>query len=251
MMQNKYAEQVQRPEDLIAEHMQLVRKLAFYFHSRVRGAVEVEDLIQIGYIGLIDASKKYERHEGVTFSSYASIRIRGAILDHLRRSSNLCRTTIAMQRKVNVVNASLERKLQRLPTAQETATDLNMTIQDLDQWSQAFQSNVHQSLDQVYDEYSIWYVSDTGNPEDELSKTELRNALRKSLEGLPQREALVLQLYYVEELNVYEIAAVLEVTTGRVSQIKKVAIMNLRNRMTEVTGNANIAEVAEMFSKGA
>jgi RNA polymerase sigma factor for flagellar operon FliA len=187
----------------------------------------------------------------VTFSSYASIRIRGAILDHLRRSSNLCRTTIAMQRKVNVVNASLERKLQRLPTAQETATDLNMTIQDLDQWSQAFQSNVHQSLDQVYDEYSIWYVSDTGNPEDELSKTELRNALRKSLEGLPQREALVLQLYYVEELNVYEIAAVLEVTTGRVSQIKKVAIMNLRNRMTEVTGNANIAEVAEMFSKGA
>ena len=85
VMQSKYAEQVQRPEDLITANMQLVRKLAFYFHSRVRGAVEVDDLIQIGYMGLIDASQKYERHEGVTFTAYASIRIRGAILDHLRR----------------------------------------------------------------------------------------------------------------------------------------------------------------------
>ena len=89
VMQSKYAEQEHRPEDLITANMQLVRKLAFYFHSRVRGAVEVEDLIQIGYMGLIDASQKYERQEGVTFTSYASIRIRGAILDHLRRSSNL------------------------------------------------------------------------------------------------------------------------------------------------------------------
>ena len=68
VMQSKYAEQVQRPEDLITANMQLVRKLAFYFHSRVRGAVEVDDLIQIGYMGLIDASQKYERHEGVTFT---------------------------------------------------------------------------------------------------------------------------------------------------------------------------------------
>ena len=250
VMQSKYAEQVQRPEDLITANMQLVRKLAFYFHSRVRGAVEVDDLIQIGYMGLIDASQKYERHEGVTFTAYASIRIRGAILDHLRRSSNLCRTTISMQRKVNVANAALERKLQRLPTAQETAVELNMTMADLDQWSQAFQSNVHQSLDEVYDEYSIWYVSDKGNPEEELSKAELRNALRKALEGLAQREALVLQLYYVEELNVYEIAEVLEVTTGRVSQIKKSAISNLRTLLAQVTGNNSLADVSEMFSKG-
>jgi RNA polymerase sigma factor FliA len=102
----------------------------------------------------------------------------------------------------------------------------------------------------VYDEYSIWYVSDKGNPEEELSKTELRNALRKALEGLAQREALVLQLYYVEELNVYEIAEVLEVTTGRVSQIKKSAISNLRTLLAQVTGNNSLADVSEMFSKG-
>jgi len=104
----------------------------------------------------------------------------------------------------------------------------------LREWEQAFQANVHQSLDNVYDEFSIWFVSNENTPEDNISDSELRNVLKDALTTLPEREALVIQLYYVEELNVYEIAEILEVTTGRVSQIKKAAIARLRSFMEQI-----------------
>lgn len=236
MLRARYPEQNPTPNELIEDQMEKVRKLAYYYHSRVRGAVEIEDLVQVGYVGLLDAAQKYVRKEGVTFAAYAAIRIRGAIVDHLRRASNLCRTTIAMQQRVNQATKLLERSLQRSPTPVEIAQELGMGLDEFESWRQAFQANSHQSLEEMQDEFSIWFATDQGNPEEELNKTELRNALRKSLEAVSPREALVLQLYYVEELNVYEIAEVLEVTTGRVSQIKKSAINTLRNRLAELTG---------------
>lgn len=236
MLRARYPEQNPSPNDLIEGQMEKVRKLAYYYHSRVRGAVEVEDLVQVGYVGLLDAAQKYVRKEGVTFAAYAAIRIRGAIVDHLRRASNLCRTTISMQQRVNKATKLLERNLQRTPTPVEIAQELGMGVDEYESWRQAFQANTHQSLEEMQDEFSIWFVTDQGNPEEELNKTELRAALRKSLEAVSPREALVLQLYYVEELNVYEIAEILEVTTGRVSQIKKSAITTLRTRLSELTG---------------
>lgn len=236
MLRAGYPEQNPSPNDLIEGQMEKVRKLAYYYHSRVRGAVEVEDLVQVGYVGLLDAAQKYVRKEGVTFAAYAAIRIRGAIVDHLRRASNLCRTTISMQQRVNKATKLLERNLQRTPTPVEIAQELGMGVDEYESWRQAFQANTHQSLEEMQDEFSIWFVTDQGNPEEELNKTELRAALRKSLEAVSPREALVLQLYYVEELNVYEIAEILEVTTGRVSQIKKSAITTLRTRLSELTG---------------
>jgi RNA polymerase sigma factor for flagellar operon FliA len=222
---------------LIAEQMDQVRRIAYYFHGRVRGAVEIEDLVQVGYIGLVDAAQKYERQEGATFAAYAGIKIRGSIADHLRRASNLCRTTIINRQKVNRASLALEQRLQRMPTSVEIAAELEMSVQEYEQWRQAFQANTLQSIEEVHDEFSVWFFSDAGNPEDEINKTELRAALRKALESLSEREALVIQLYYVEECNIYEIAEILEVTTGRVSQIKKAAIGTLRNRLAELTGD--------------
>ena len=236
MLRAGYPEQNPSPNALIEGQMEKVRKLAYYYHSRVRGAVEVEDLVQVGYVGLLDAAQKYVRKDGVTFAAYAAIRIRGAIVDHLRRASNLCRTTISMQQRVNKATKLLERTLQRTPTTVEIAQELGMGVDEYESWRQAFQANTHQSLEEMQDDFSIWFVSDRGNPEEELNKTELRAALRKSLDAVSPREALVLQLYYVEELNVYEIAEILDVTTGRVSQIKKSAINTLRNRLSELTG---------------
>ncbi|MEY2955596.1 MAG: hypothetical protein RL123_324, partial [Pseudomonadota bacterium] len=100
MIRRGYLEQSTRPEDLVATHLEMVRRIAYQLHGRVRGAVEVEDLIQVGYMGLVDASRKYEKRDGVNFDAYALIRIRGAILDFLRRNSNLCRTTIIMRQKI-------------------------------------------------------------------------------------------------------------------------------------------------------
>ena len=219
---------------LIENNMGLVRKIAWHMHGRVKSAVEIEDLIQIGMYGLVTAAQNYVVKEGVSFASYAGIRIRGEIVDHLRRNSNLCRTTIQMQQKYNASFEKLSRQLQREPKNSEIAKDMGLEASELDNWEQAFAANTHQSLDNVYDEFSIWFASNDQSPEDELSDTELRENLVEALKTLPEREAMLVQLYYVEELNVYEIAEVLEITTGRVSQIKKSAISRLREFIQKI-----------------
>ena len=219
---------------LIENNMGLVRKIAWHMHGRVKSAVEIEDLIQIGMYGLVTAAQNYVVKEGVSFASYAGIRIRGEIVDHLRRNSNLCRTTIQMQQKYNASHEKLSRQLQREPKNNEIAKDMGLEESELDNWEQAFAANTHQSLDSVYDEFSIWFASEDQSPEDELSESELRKNLVEALKTLPEREAMLVQLYYVEELNVYEIAEVLEITTGRVSQIKKSAVSRLREFIQKI-----------------
>ena len=232
-MEKGYPEQIPDVEGLISGHMDLVRKIAWHMHGRVGSAIEIDDLIQIGYFGLVTAAQKYSVKEGASFASYAVLRIRGAIVDHLRKSSNLCRTTIQMQQKTKKVEASLLKKLHRSPSRQEISDELGIKIDEFDEWERAFAANVHTSLDAAYDEFSMWFVSKDSGPEQKLNEADLRKSLRMSLEDLSQKEALVIQLYYVEELNVYEIAEVLDVTTGRVSQIKKSAISKLRKSMDQ------------------
>ncbi|PQM60203.1 MAG: FliA/WhiG family RNA polymerase sigma factor [Rhodobacteraceae bacterium] len=232
-MEKGYPEQIPDVEGLISGHMDLVRKIAWHMHGRVGSAIEIDDLIQIGYFGLVTAAQKYSVKEGASFASYAVLRIRGAIVDHLRKSSNLCRTTIQMQQKTKMVEASLLKKLHRSPSRQEISDELGIKIDEFDEWERAFAANVHTSLDAAYDEFSMWFMSKDSSPEQKLNEADLRKSLRMSLEDLSQKEALVIQLYYVEELNVYEIAEVLDVTTGRVSQIKKSAISKLRKSMDQ------------------
>ena len=229
-----YSETPKNINTLIEKNLGLVRKIAWHMHGRVKSAVEIEDLIQIGMYGLVTAAQNYVVKEGVSFASYAGIRIRGEIVDHLRRNSNLCRTTIQMQQKYNASFEKLSRQLQREPKNSEIAKDMGLEASELDNWEQAFAANTHQSLDSVYDEFSIWFASNDQSPEDELSDTELRENLVEALKTLPEREAMLVQLYYVEELNVYEIAEVLEITTGRVSQIKKSAISRLREFIQKI-----------------
>jgi len=105
------------------------------------------------------------------------------------------------------------------------------------EWERAFQANTVESLDGAYDQYSIWFASDDQSPEDMLNDKDLKELLKVSLQQLSGNEALVIQLYYVEELNVMEIAEVLEVSNGRVSQIKKSAIAKLRESMNTLQSN--------------
>ena len=229
-----YSESTKDINSLVEKNMGLVRKIAWHMHGRVKSAVDIEDLIQIGMYGLVTAAQNYVVKEGVSFSSYASIRIRGEIVDHLRRNSNLCRTTIQMQQKYKSSVEVLSKQLQREPNNDEIAVEMGLKTAELHNWEQAFAANTHQSLDTVYDEFSIWFATKEQNPEEELTDTELRENLVEALKTLPEREALLIQLYYVEELNVYEIAEVLDITTGRVSQIKKNAISRLREYIKKI-----------------
>ena len=227
-MKHSYAAQQPDVDELIASHSDLVRKIAWQIHGRARHITEIEDIVQIGYTGLIVAAQNYTPLDGASFASYASIRIRGAIVDYLRKSSNLCRTTIQVKKRYNAVVEKLERQLLRQPNRLEIADEMDMSEEQLTEWEAAFQANTPQSIDSVYDQFSIWFTSPDNNPEEDLNEAELQKLLKTALTELPEREALVIQLYYVEELNVFEIAEVLEISTGRVSQIKKSAIGQLR-----------------------
>ena len=127
-----------------------------------------------------------------------------------------------------MLRGKTERQLLRHPNRLEIAQEMEINEDQLTEWEAAFQANSLQSIDEVYDQFSIWFKSLDNTPEEELNEVELQKLLKKAIVELPEREALVIQLYYVEELNVFEIAEVLEVSTGRVSQIKKTAIAQLR-----------------------
>ena len=177
------------------------------------------------------SAQKYSPKEGVNFAQYAQLRIRGSIIDFLRKNSNLCRTTIKKKQEFERTKLDLEKKLNRQATEQELIDSLGISDDEFNYWKKAFEANVVQSLDTAYNEYSILFASKDDNPESSLQNKELKNQIKEALGVLNQREALVAQLYYVEELNVYEIAEVLEISTGRISQIKKSIIGKLRNEI--------------------
>ena len=114
------------------------------------------------------------------------------------------------------------------------AEKMGIELNEYREWEKAFNANIHQSLDEVYDEYSMWFVSKESTPEENLDKSQLKDILARALKDLPSKEAMVIQLYYVEELNVYEIAKVLDLTNGRISQIKSQAIKKLRNELGNI-----------------
>ena len=221
-------------ETLIKSCLNLVKKIAWHYHGRVKNIIEIDDLIQIGMLGLVTAAENFIEKPGVTFSSYARIRIKGEIVDFLRKNSNLCRTTIVNKQKYEKTFEKLQKNLNRDPYDYELIQELKIDINELHKWKEAFAANKLENLDAVYDEFSIWFLSKENDPEEKFNELELRNSLLKALKKLEKVEALVIQLYYVEELNVYEIAKILDLTNGRISQIKSVAIKKLRNEIKNI-----------------
>tara|TARA_B100000963_G_scaffold360401_1_gene391157 strand:- start:642 stop:1346 length:705 start_codon:yes stop_codon:yes gene_type:complete len=217
--------------NLIQENLNLVKKISWQLHARVQNIVDVEDLIQQGMEGLVHAAQKYTPKDGVNFSQYAKLRIRGSIIDYLRKNSNLCRTTIKKKQEFEKYKVDLEKQLNREPTTRELIEFMGINDEEYNYWKQAFEANIVQSLDAAYSEYSIIFASNQDNPEADLQNKELKKQIRDALNILNEKEAMVAQLYYVEELNVYEIAEVLEISTGRISQIKKSIIEKLRDEI--------------------
>lgn len=234
MLARRYAEQAPSPDQLVRSHMDLVRKIAWHMHGRIGRMAEIDDMLQVGYMGLVDAARRYTPRQGATFAAYAAIRIRGSIIDFLRSSSSLCRATIVMQQKMRAATLKLEQQLMRAPEKSELAAEMGLTLTELEDLKTQFGASQIKSLDEVYTDHSMLFSDAARTVEDKMQQDEMRRLLRRALETLPEREAMVLQLYFVEELNVYEIAEILGVTTGRVSQIKKAAVGRLRETIAEL-----------------
>ncbi len=220
-------------EDLIKNNYELVKKIAWHLHGRVQSIIDIEDLIQIGMVGLINAAQNYKPVKDASFSSYANLRIRGEILDHLRKNSSLCRSTIKVKKLAENAIENLIKKLGREPDSIEIAKEINLEHSKYLEWEAAFQASSIKNIDDIYDEFSYWFASKDDNPEQNINNKELKEILKKSLSVLNEKQALLIQLYYVEELNIYEIAKVLDISTGRVSQIKSSALTLIRSKIKD------------------
>lgn len=212
----------------VRSHMPLARKIAWQIHGRARDLFDIDDMIQMAMLALVESAQRFEDRGEATFGSYAMMRIRGTLIDHIRNNLSLSRN--AVQRRDKIATAEKEimaeggdPKDPNLLTAK-----LGITSAELAIWRNQISVAPDKSLDEVYDDHSAWFADQGHTPESALAADDLKSRLVANLKRLKERDAMVLQLYYVEELNLEEIAEVLEVTVGRVSQIKKAALAQLR-----------------------
>ena len=215
-------------DTLVASHLGLVRKLSWHVHSRVSSAIDIEDLIQIGTILLIESARSFVDRGQASFATYATIRIRGGMIDALRRSATMVRSAMRRRREFGVARTSLEGQLGRAATDEEMAAQLGLGI---DAYRLAVNSTAsvrHESIDDVYSDHSTWFADASPDAFDTLTRQRLKTAVTAAIDVLPEREALVLQLYFVEELNLDEIGLTLGVGAARVCQIKKAALAKVR-----------------------
>ncbi len=224
----------------IERYSVLVKRIAHHLLGRLPPSVQVEDLIQAGMIGLIEAQQNYDATKGASFETYAGIRIRGAMLDDMRRGDWVPRSVHKNNREINQAIAELEGMLNRDPNDSEVAAHLGMT---LDQYHSAL-TDINcsklvgiEDLGVSDDAISPTDESDDSNPFKGVADESFRKALVESIKQLPEREALVLSLYYDEELNLKEIGDVLGVSESRVSQILSQSMQRLRTKLSAWTQN--------------
>ncbi len=220
------------PEALARTHMPLVRKIAWHVHGRVSSAIDIEDLVQIGMVALVEAANSFE-DRGMGFASYAQLRVRGAMIDHLRRQATLTRSAMASRKELAKVRSRLEQKFGRLPTEAEMCADMGLDPVAFRELADSVEMVQHTSMDEVYSDQSMWFADNEDRADEVLERESLKAVLAKCIGELPQREAMVLQLYFVEEMNLEEIGLTLDIGAARVCQIKKAALDRLREKLRD------------------
>ncbi len=222
-------------DELIMTHLPKVKYIADRIAARLPPTVERDDLYGAGVVGLIDAVERYDATRGVAFTTFAEMRVRGAILDNLRAFDWASRTTRRRAREVQTAYSQLEQELGRSVTEAEVALQMNMPIAELRETLQDIRGLRVSNLDDRNEETGLSVadmISDTAiSPFDQLGNSEYRNLLAVAIDKLPERERQVIALYYVEELTMKEIGEVLGVTESRVSQVRTQAIARLRTNI--------------------
>ena len=217
---------------LIEGHSALVRRIAWHVHSRMSSAIDVEDLIQIGLIALVEAAQHFE-DRGLAFAPYAQTRIRGAMVDALRRDARMGRAGMANRRYLANIRARLEQEYMRAPNDAEMAGAAGLEPAAYYAMAASTVPVGQESIDESYSDHDMWFADLADGADTALEKAQLRVALVDNLARLSQREAMILQLYFVEELNLDEIGATLGVGAARVCQIKKAALDKMRMMMAD------------------
>jgi RNA polymerase sigma factor for flagellar operon FliA len=230
------AVQANAKNDLVLQHAPLVKRIAYHLMGRLPDTVQLDDLIQSGMLGLLEAIKHYDAGQGASFDTYAGIRIRGAMLDELRRSDWTPRSVHKKARMAAEAIRVIENNLGRDAKDSEVASHMGISIEE---YYQILQDGLScktfsiEELTQGEDGLVEGMNSFMQHPEDILVQESFQKALADSINTLPEREKLVISLYYDEELNLREIGKVLDVSESRVSQICSQALLRLRARLAD------------------
>ena len=216
---------------LVREHLPLVRRLAWHIHGSVSTAVEVEDLVQVGLVALVEASASFEDRGQVTFRQYLVTRLRGAMIDELRRHAAMTRGAIRRRRDYARAVRQLTVENGGAPSETAIAERLGVTLEKLRTEYVTAEAARFDSIDEVYADDQPWFASDEPDAFEQLAEGQMRDRLIAAIAALPEREQMVIQLYHVEELNLEEIGQVLGVGAARVCQIKSAAHARLKKAM--------------------
>ena len=223
-------------ERAVTTYAPLVKRIAYHMMARLPASVQVDDLIQVGLLGLMDAVSNYDGAQGGQFEAYASQRIRGAMLDELRQADWLPRTVRKNARQIETAISKLEQRLGRQPSEQQIANELGMELsqyQEMLQSARGSQLLYYEDFHGAEDnDFFDQYRSDKqSNPVDMLADERFRAILVDAIKALPERERTVMGLYYEQDLNLKEIGAVMGVTESRISQLHSQAVARLRAKL--------------------
>ncbi|GAB1386128.1 RNA polymerase sigma factor FliA [Melaminivora sp.] len=223
---------------LLRQHLPLVRRIAHHMIAKLPPNVELDDLIQVGMIGLTDALSRYEAAQGVQFETFASQRIRGAMLDELRGGDWMSRSSRKSQKDIEHALHRAEQRLGRSPLESEIAAELGISLQEYQSLLGKVRGTQLVYLEDMYhgddeDEgFLDRHVADPGaDPMALLRDQRLRASLVAAIGSLPEREQHIMGMYYEHDMNLKEIAAVLGVTESRICQLHSQAIARLRTKM--------------------
>lgn len=228
-------------EQLIIEYSQLVKLVAGRLSMYLGYNVDYDDLVSYGIFGLIDAIDKFDLTKNVKFETYASLRIRGAILDQIRKMDWIPRTVRQRQRKMDEAIKLIEMRTGKMATDEELAAELEISQDELCNWQSQLKVTNVVSLNEFEENGSEPVIDQShqsrfSRPEEVVEEAELKQMLVESLEILTEKERMVIELYYYEELTLKEISRVLEVSESRVSQLHTKALNKMRGKMGSYMG---------------
>jgi len=223
----------QEREALILEHLRQVHFIAARIHEKLPPSVELDDLISAGIVGLLAAVDNYDPSKNASLKTYAEYKIRGAILDSIRGLDGIPTHKRKRVKMVQQAMQSAERRLQRTPEEEEIAAELGISLTEYQQWVLELRAVSLGSLEVVEDGEDMSLLKFLGDdaqetPERILERSELERVIAEGMKKMPENERLVLSLYYKEELNLREIASIMELHITRISQLRAQGILRLR-----------------------
>lgn len=224
-------EDSQEQEELVTEHIDLVKRIAYHLIARLPANIEIDDLVQSGMMGLLEAAKNYDASRGASFATFAGIRIRGAMLDDVRRHDWTPRSVHQRHRHISEAIRDIEAETGRYAEPKDIAARLDISLDDYYKSLRDTAGCRLYSLDEPTDESMQTKQvpnSDTETPDELLGEDQRRSELMRAIRILPEREQMVLSLYYERELNLREVGEVMGVSESRVCQIHGQALARLR-----------------------